>query len=1155
MSRQVQTNTFTEGLNKDLNPIVTPNNVLTDCLNGTIITYNGNEFALQNDLGNYGFKYSGLSNGYIPVGMKEHANILYIISYNPLLDRVEIGSFPSQKTISEANITDRNSSFDIILNKDDINLYTEIKSDLTIISTEVDLLLNPGDKYILQISESGDINKKYEDFEDIYNITLWKHISPYIFTETHRLYNIEGLVDLYTGDIQHPTIDDFKSVKWEVPGWLAIKSMVNVMSEFNAYLTNPKYSYSSGSILSTISDIKLQSIFNKNVYNDTVLNSIKNNLRYIVFVDDRPSQYDSNELKIKLAELNGGSKVLTDNSSFIKKYVNDNISYNSIDEVMFSSFTQGNEGNKYYVHIIPVLRTEDNGNIIYILYDQFYTVLSLYEKEFNSDDITIGKNEFNYSVDNNSLTLNIDINSFPDCKLYKRIRRMPEKTFDTETCENNNLVDVFENGWEEESGYNYNGQNIIDIPFTSITEYNYNKYKSSSNKKNYYNISGSTSNNIDINTGISVQEGSSYALNSFDKEDIYELTIRIYYPGVSMETLDTTDNYCEKKFIIYASDIINYFTSIYDNFNDIDGSGNPLSTYTIFDELDRVIKTASFDKSDFIWTGNTNYYSRVDNNKVVIDNIEDLDGLDYKFDENNILQGFFDKLYSNNEFDYLDKHLYIGGGSEYKINKNINNIISLPLNQYGVVGRMWRDCTYSNNLNINLKDSNDNILNINIDEDGNSTFDLISEYDIKTENIDSFSKQGATRYITIGDVTDSPVSIIGNSLVIKKALMLNKNSTPRGAISADILNSVGSRYIVVDFNRTKISGGKEEQIIGFTYQGEEDNDIKFDISTGNLNSVSGDTQQYQTMFTPKVEEWLRQSNTTQGDIAITRGMSTRAYAPYIYIIKNDFKEADTKKYNIYKTSEISSIGYDLNNFCLDANETRQLVAIFFPGIPGGQPAIMFSDYGEEKKDKAILNALAFYSLICRYVRYATKVGPIDFFFPNYIYVSPDSTQVNINKINYSISGFKYEYPTFNDTYASEIVDIIGVMKDSISQVMFENDYDININLINKAFDNIYNIGQYINNILLDVNKDVDDIKSKISSYDDISEGSIYLDWDYKGVGNLDGSLRKLLDILKYNNGKFYLDAETGNTLQFRIGANGYSFAGYIPNFYYNTNEG
>ena len=45
-------NTFQQGLNYDLNPITTPNNVLTDCVNGSFVTFNGDELALQNDAGN-----------------------------------------------------------------------------------------------------------------------------------------------------------------------------------------------------------------------------------------------------------------------------------------------------------------------------------------------------------------------------------------------------------------------------------------------------------------------------------------------------------------------------------------------------------------------------------------------------------------------------------------------------------------------------------------------------------------------------------------------------------------------------------------------------------------------------------------------------------------------------------------------------------------------------------------------------------------------------------------------------------------------------------------------------------------------------------------------------------------------------------------------
>jgi len=66
-----QINQFNGGMIKDIEPLMVPNTVMTDCLNGTLITYNGNEFALQNDMGNYGFKNGALSNGFVPVGMKE----------------------------------------------------------------------------------------------------------------------------------------------------------------------------------------------------------------------------------------------------------------------------------------------------------------------------------------------------------------------------------------------------------------------------------------------------------------------------------------------------------------------------------------------------------------------------------------------------------------------------------------------------------------------------------------------------------------------------------------------------------------------------------------------------------------------------------------------------------------------------------------------------------------------------------------------------------------------------------------------------------------------------------------------------------------------------------------------------------------------------
>lgn len=88
------TNTFTSGMNLDLAPLTTPNTVLTYCLNGTMVTFNGNEQILQNDMGNCKVG-AELPVGYVPVGMKEHGGVIYVASYNPQSNMSQIGSFPS----------------------------------------------------------------------------------------------------------------------------------------------------------------------------------------------------------------------------------------------------------------------------------------------------------------------------------------------------------------------------------------------------------------------------------------------------------------------------------------------------------------------------------------------------------------------------------------------------------------------------------------------------------------------------------------------------------------------------------------------------------------------------------------------------------------------------------------------------------------------------------------------------------------------------------------------------------------------------------------------------------------------------------------------------------------------------------------------------
>jgi hypothetical protein len=104
-------NSFNSGLNLDDNPITIDNHSLTNCLNGTLITYNGNEFILQNDLGNGKVETASLPKGYVPVGMKEHGGVVYVASVRPDDGMCQIGSFPSpERNISSEEINSNNTS-------------------------------------------------------------------------------------------------------------------------------------------------------------------------------------------------------------------------------------------------------------------------------------------------------------------------------------------------------------------------------------------------------------------------------------------------------------------------------------------------------------------------------------------------------------------------------------------------------------------------------------------------------------------------------------------------------------------------------------------------------------------------------------------------------------------------------------------------------------------------------------------------------------------------------------------------------------------------------------------------------------------------------------------------------------------------------------
>lgn len=185
MKDQAQ-NTFTDGLITDFHPLTCKNSILTDALNATIVTTKGNEMVLQNDLGNLKVKDSNgtavkLSDGFIPIGVKEYHDVMYIASYNPQTKYCELGTFPSPdydslkeytQTVSDTveyslpMLTKYQPLKNIITNKD---ISANIKfSDLISFTTKLlNFDINHPVNIEIQASYDGSVNLILNDGQNI----------------------------------------------------------------------------------------------------------------------------------------------------------------------------------------------------------------------------------------------------------------------------------------------------------------------------------------------------------------------------------------------------------------------------------------------------------------------------------------------------------------------------------------------------------------------------------------------------------------------------------------------------------------------------------------------------------------------------------------------------------------------------------------------------------------------------------------------------------------------------------------------------------------------------------------------------------------------------------------------------------------------------
>jgi len=419
-ARQQTINSFTGGLNMDLHPLTTPNNILTDCINGTILTYNGNEYILQNDMGNYKLATAQLDSNYIPVGIKEYGNIIYIVSYNPVDKKCQIGSYPSPQTIFN-NEGDHNSLNDYdgivitpkvgsweyedleTISKETPNLsvfYTDLskKETVKLYSTTEKFKLVTGDRYYIYVEKNAS--------------GYLQSINFYVLSEEKELYEIDqSLITTHTVDIEASETDSYDYVKWEIPGWISYKSRIAPIDSFNLYLDDvnvPRYFVSkSNSEESEENTVNIDLTVQAQI---AVSDEIWNQEQYGVEANDSgvPKNYEGLYVRFqyKISEEQGWQPAFGEDIELKTSQI---ATYNNVNNYYFNWTAENIEVTSSQVIKIRAIPFVKFGDKTIVVYDNHKTELEFTLDElFNINNIRFF-DVFKYTVDDNGVTLNFTI--------------------------------------------------------------------------------------------------------------------------------------------------------------------------------------------------------------------------------------------------------------------------------------------------------------------------------------------------------------------------------------------------------------------------------------------------------------------------------------------------------------------------------------------------------------------------------------------------------------------------------------------------------------------------------------------------------------------------------------------------------------------------
>lgn len=362
-------NTFAEGLIMDFAPDNTQATCLTSALNATLLTFNGNEMSLQNDMGNGRVETARLPDGYIPVGTCEFGDIIYIVSYNPLTNKSQIGCFPSpERNISSEELGGLHQiiSWRDFQESDNTGEPTGKIKSTSVKKIIFDKPLNPGDKYFIYTDEQGALNTNKDCITDYGN-------SLHLYGDYPKLLKLHVVAIEDTGKINY--LDT--SVKWYENGDYFLQEVVNKNTDgkpdIDSYRNaiSDAYSIFQSKISGKLAILaELEKINGFSCSHSVATVGKGDNKKYVVYLhtswktddmDVNPSGYKilTSEFKNSSASLTYLNKSLIEedpfkdiysrhyeleNSNNYQDYIK-SLSYNAIKENFISSFSKDNDKN------------------------------------------------------------------------------------------------------------------------------------------------------------------------------------------------------------------------------------------------------------------------------------------------------------------------------------------------------------------------------------------------------------------------------------------------------------------------------------------------------------------------------------------------------------------------------------------------------------------------------------------------------------------------------------------------------------------------------------------------------------------------------------------------------------------------------------------